>query len=287
MGNPKGDWAPTRDPKRNAEITRQWQKQAANEAAYLKHLQAFRERRAHNLPGIEKYINQQIPILLGAWQEQVDNAITDAEYPVEPESKIFFWIALGGNLLWAATCLVNPAAGLAIGVMSFAGAFIGSGGIQKVAGEPDSPPPPPNSPEGAKTGLRQRVAKARGKLEKYFLEKGHEWGSGFESLQDWEQSDAIILNQFNAYIWKQMFPSIPYDDDRFDQIRLMAVDAVTSAVSDFNGQWAKFKRNAVWFGAKERKKQNIVFRPVLKVSFAGKPLWNAAEVHGQSGPQYH
>jgi len=147
--------------------------------------------------------------------------------------------------------------------------------------------PPPNSPEGAKTGLRQRVAKARGKLEKYFLEKGHEWGSGFESLQDWEQSDAIILNQFNAYIWKQMFPSIPYDDDRFDQIRLMAVDAVTSAVSDFNGQWAKFKRNAVWFGAKERKKQNIVFRPVLKVSFAGKPLWNAAEVHGQSGPQYH
>lgn len=141
MGNPKGDWAPTRDPKRNAEITRQWQKQAANEAAYLKHLQAFRERRAHNLPGIEKYINQQIPILLGAWQEQVDNAITDAEYPVEPESKIFFWIALGGNLLWAATCLVNPAAGLAIGVMSFAGAFIGSGGIQKVAGEPDSPPP--------------------------------------------------------------------------------------------------------------------------------------------------
>jgi hypothetical protein len=149
MGNPKGDWAPTRDPKRNAEITRQWQKQAANEAAYLKHLQAFRERRAHNLPGIEKYINQQIPILLGAWQEQVDNAITDAEYPVEPESKIFFWIALGGNLLWAATCLVNPAAGLAIGVMSFAGAFIGSGGIQKVAGEPDSPPRP-TAPRGPK-----------------------------------------------------------------------------------------------------------------------------------------
>jgi hypothetical protein len=49
MGYPKGDWAPTRDPKRNAEITREVKKEAANEAAYLKHLQAFRERRAQNL----------------------------------------------------------------------------------------------------------------------------------------------------------------------------------------------------------------------------------------------
>jgi hypothetical protein len=75
MGYPQGDWAPTRDPKRNAEITREVKKEAAYEAAYLEHLQAFRERRAQNLPG------------------------TDAEnIPVAPESKILRWIALGGGL---------------------------------------------------------------------------------------------------------------------------------------------------------------------------------------------
>jgi len=49
MGNPKGDWRPTRDPKRYAQIHREAEeataKQAAIEAAYLKHLQAFRESR--------------------------------------------------------------------------------------------------------------------------------------------------------------------------------------------------------------------------------------------------
>jgi hypothetical protein len=109
MANPKGDWGPTQDPRRNAEIAREVDKQAAIEAAYLKHLQAFRERRAQQLPGIEKYINQQIPILLDAWQQQVDNAITDATYAVAPESEVFWWIALGGNLLWAAASLLDPA----------------------------------------------------------------------------------------------------------------------------------------------------------------------------------
>jgi hypothetical protein len=99
MGYPKGDWAPTRDPKRNAEITREVKKEAANEAAYLKHLQAFRERRAQNLPGIEEYINTHIQIPLNARKSEVDLAITGAEkIPVAPESKILWWIALGGGL---------------------------------------------------------------------------------------------------------------------------------------------------------------------------------------------
>ena len=92
MGNPKRDWAPTRDPKRNAEITRE----VKNEAAYL---QAFRERSAQELPGIEEYINTHTQIPLNARKSEVDLAITDAEnIPVAPESKILWWIALGGSL---------------------------------------------------------------------------------------------------------------------------------------------------------------------------------------------
>ena len=92
MGYPKGAWAQTRDPKRNAEITRE----VKNEAAYL---QAFRERGAQELPGIEEYINTHTQIPLNARKSEVDLAITDAEnIPVAPESKILWWIALGGSL---------------------------------------------------------------------------------------------------------------------------------------------------------------------------------------------
>jgi hypothetical protein len=90
MGYPKGDWAQTPDPKRNAEITREVKKEAA-------FLQGFRERRAQDLPGIEEYINTHIP--LNARKSEVDIAITDAEKtPAAPESKILWWIALGGGL---------------------------------------------------------------------------------------------------------------------------------------------------------------------------------------------
>jgi hypothetical protein len=65
MGNSKGDWGPTRDPKRNAQLDEAAKKQAAIEAAYLKHLQAFREKRAEKLPAVEAYINDQIPLRLG------------------------------------------------------------------------------------------------------------------------------------------------------------------------------------------------------------------------------
>ena|SRR6266436_1766450 len=96
MGYPTGDWAQTRDPKRNAEITREVKKQAANEAAYL---QAFRERRAQDLPGIEEYISTHIQIPLDTRKSEVDLALTDAEnVPVAPESKILWWFALGGSL---------------------------------------------------------------------------------------------------------------------------------------------------------------------------------------------
>jgi hypothetical protein len=271
MANPKGDWGPTQDPRRNAEIAREVDKQAAIEAAYLKHLQAFRERRAQQLPGIEKYINQQIPILLDAWQQQVDNAITDATYAVAPESEVFWWIALGGNLLWAAASLLDPAVAAEqalIILMSHTGGVVASGAVQKAWGQPDSP-------EGAKTIIRQKVAKARGELDKHYQEKRREWGSRFERLQDWDQSDGILLDQFNAYIWKQMFPLIPFDADRFDQIRLVAVEAVQSAVADYNRQWTEFKRSAAWYGEKERKKHNIVFRPVIRISIGGKPLLSA------------
>jgi hypothetical protein len=284
MGNPKGDWGPTRDPKRNAQISRDADKQAAIEAAYLRHLQAFRERRTEKLPAVEEYINHHIPILLNAWQQQVDNAITDESYPMEPESKVFWWIALGGNLLWAATCFLNPAAAgemVLIKLMSVIGAAIGTGVAEKAS-------PPPDTPDAAKVGLRQQIAKARGKLEAEFQKKRREWASSFVRLQDWAKNDDTLLDEFNVYLWQQMFPTIPYDDDRFDQIRIMAVEAVKSAVADYNRQWKEFKRATVWAGQKELKKHHVAFQPVIRISFGGKPLWDSSDIAvGRANLRFH
>ena len=249
-------------------------KQAAIEAAYLKHLQAFRESRKEKLPAVEQYINQQIPILLGAWQQQVDNAITDESYAIQEESKLYWWIALGGNLVWAATCFLNPAVAgemILIKIMSVAGATYAAGTLEKAA-------PPPDNPQTAKEGIREQIAIARGTLEGEFQKKSREWASGFIWLQDWGKDDPTILGDFNVYIWEQMFPTIPYDKLRFKQILNMAKEAVRSAVADYNRQWKQFKQNNAFLGGGELKRRGIVFQPVIRISFGGKPLWDSSDI---------
>lgn len=274
-GDPRrGDWGPTRDPKRNAQIRRQTteteiEADYRREQDYLKHLEAFRERRRQQVPGMEKSINEAIPMLLGAWQQQVDNAITDAQFPGEDESQKYFWIALAGNLLWAATVFLNPAAAgemTLIRWMSGVGATIGSGAWERTSKDPHTTSPPPHDP---KLIVRQQVAKARGKLEEQFQKKRREWALGFTKLQDWGQPDDAALDLFNRYIWTQMFPWIKYDSDRFDHIRLEALEKVKGTLADYNRQWQQFKRSTVWAGKAEQKRHGVEFRPILLITFGG------------------
>jgi hypothetical protein len=69
------------------------------------------------------------------YREQVKSGI-DAWSVPESDSGVWFGVALAGNLIWAATCLLSPAAGAAIIAMSFAGAALGSGVAQKLFEEP-------------------------------------------------------------------------------------------------------------------------------------------------------
>ena len=68
--------------------------------------------RPRRLAGLEKYVNHQVQINLTGWKEEVDQAINRAAAPAEPESRIYWYIALAGNLLWAATCLLDPPAAI-------------------------------------------------------------------------------------------------------------------------------------------------------------------------------
>jgi hypothetical protein len=82
------------------------QAKLANNAAHVPDDWAANKQR--RLAELERYVNHQIQINLGSWKEEVDQAINHAQYPIQPESRIFWYIALAGNLLWVATSLISP-----------------------------------------------------------------------------------------------------------------------------------------------------------------------------------
>jgi hypothetical protein len=69
----------------------------------------------------------EVDIFTNLWLTAAVDALAGAPEAEEPESQTGWWIALAGNMIWAATCLVPPAKGLQIAIMSFGGAAAGSG----------------------------------------------------------------------------------------------------------------------------------------------------------------
>jgi hypothetical protein len=55
---------------------------------------------------LEARIHPLVIAYLGQWKEQMDAAITDGKVP-EESSRFYWFVALAGNLLWAATCFVS------------------------------------------------------------------------------------------------------------------------------------------------------------------------------------
>lgn len=72
---------------------------------------------------------------LDTWYQNVRWGIEKASLDGPDEAMTWFLIALGGNLVWAATAFVNPAAAIAIRAMSVGGAAIGSGTAQQLFSE--------------------------------------------------------------------------------------------------------------------------------------------------------
>jgi hypothetical protein len=72
---------------------------------------------------------------LDVWYENVRWGIEKANLSGPDEAVQWFLVALAGNLVWAATCFLDPAAAIAIRLMSFGGAAVGSGIIQQLATE--------------------------------------------------------------------------------------------------------------------------------------------------------
>ena len=72
---------------------------------------------------------------LATWYQNARWGIEKANLSGDDEAMKWFLVALAGNLVWAATAFLNPAAAVAIRVMSVAGAAVGSGTLAQMAAE--------------------------------------------------------------------------------------------------------------------------------------------------------
>ena len=211
---------------------------------------------------LEPFVHLQIKIYLDEWKEQVNAAITDAQMPVEPQSRAYWFIALAGNLLWAATCFVPTGGPLrlavsgvasatekgamelglsaaasveasatgqrVIQVMSVAGATIGSGTVEQLAGSTGNPE------QDGKRVIRVIIGKKRADLEDVFKPRSSQWASEIDALAQWGDDVKELMDK---YLWIKMFPRIPYDRDRFVTIYKLALSNVSRVLADYNAQW--------------------------------------------------
>jgi|SRR5215475_6279538 len=246
---------------------------------------AAKERVATRQQRIEQLIepiDMQIQIYLNGWQIQAVAATAVAEPPPEDDSKLFWYIALGGNLLWAGTCLINPAAGiglrianqaraaLLVKVMSFAGATVGSGGVQyghDVYEHYWKDPPP--TVEDAKKLVADWIVQKHDVLEKLFKMMRREWATDLAALEDWGGTTEQIVDMHQQYIWMQMFPRIPYDsgDGKYTLIQRLCVRNIESMLGDFRLSWKQYWQYANWYGSGERRRRGIYFKYNPKVKF--------------------
>jgi hypothetical protein len=207
-----------------------------------------------------QHIDTQIQTFLNGWQTQALGALMAAQQPPEDGSKVFWYIALGGNLLWAGTCLINPASA-GITIMSFSGAAIGSGSIEQLWKNP------PEEPADAKALASGWVSQKRDALEATFKKARREWATDLAGLDGFGGTAEQTLDMINAYIWTHMFPRIAHDDRKYSTIHTLCLKNIEAMLADFRTQWQKYVQRASWFGMAERKRRNIYFQYVPTVQF--------------------
>lgn len=201
---------------------------------------------------------------LDEWLTQMISAKSDAAAPPE-ESKQNFFIALAGNLLWAASCFV-PGAGIVKAASSVAVYGIGSSGNRQyaevggmtslgkglyaamaltgaVAGAGGMAIDSAGAPSG-KDVVATVLNDKRKKLGEYLRKSAQSWAGelvrqkGF-SADDYAANAAGYLAAFETVLWQGIFPSIPFEG--FTEIYQSALQAINLALADFNSQYKAWR----------------------------------------------
>ena len=151
------------------------------------------------------------------WLSTALGALGAAPEAPDRKSRAAFWVALAGNLLWAATTLVAPEALLAIRLMSIAGATVGSGTLTQ--NEPESAP---SAEEVSKllTTSRDLMVKSDYTLD--------------AAVDEAVASGIVDGEGQRRLLWRKMFKT-PYNEA--EPIRAEMSEKIKKGLADFNTQW--------------------------------------------------
>lgn len=161
---------------------------------------------------------------MGIWYTASRFGINGANLDGDDDGTKWFLLALAGNLVWAATAFVNPAAALAIRVMSVAGAAVGSGTMEKMAKE--------DRPTGELRGMAVKsLSAAYGRMVDQSASLTSALEDAFYDQGLTDRDDAVQAKQRRQVAWKFLFGAAAYAD----------LSALEDGVkSDVEAIWARF-----------------------------------------------
>jgi hypothetical protein len=193
---------------------------------------------------------------LTQWSLQMSNATRDASQPPD-ENRRDWWVALAGNMLWAASCFV-PGAGIvkaAAGGMSTLGKVMyvtmAHGGAMVGAGVLATGPS--GDPSG-KDVLTRELNKKLNELQAGLHKSAEEWASSIERDPEFKKvlssdTEENLLEFIDKYLWKSLFPSIPYQD--YNVIYNGALETLNKALAEFNRQYKAWKVDTLHYAAQQ------------------------------------
>lgn len=215
------------------------------------------ETREKLLDILVPYIRTRGIQFLDGWLIQVVSAKSDAEAPPDEESKSYWFIALLGNLVWAASCFV-PGAGVvkaaaggmsALGktfyaTMAVGGAAVGSGTIQQLTQDSSGTPTGKDIVATYMNGQRKKLEEVFKKnIDSFAREIVRKQGMGHE---DYERDRTKYLEQVDRLLWEAIFPEIPYGD--LDAIYQTALKSIKTALVHFKTQYKTWSEGREYYG---------------------------------------
>ncbi|WP_145982433.1 DUF4157 domain-containing protein [Rhodococcus sp. MTM3W5.2] len=200
-----------------------------------KKLQQLSDDAVKRLPEVGKrFVNE--------WYSATNGALAASTEPNIADALPYWWIALAGNLAWAATSLF-PSSKAAVVAVSFIGAAVGSGSVEKST--------TPAGPPSGKADVGRLLARARDKLEAALQSQV------FEAASDIVDQNAEHTEEQDRTLFSKLFAEVPYDR-RFEAIYNSTLSAINSNLANFAAQYQAW-RDQIQHCAEDKAKNRPIF----------------------------
>lgn len=193
---------------------------------------------------MKSFMFLQIQIHMLGWVEKVDEAVNSASEPPEKNAFAYWVISLVGNLVWAATALNGISQNMKV-FMSFAGAAVGSGVVEKSVDAVKTIVL--DTPENRKDYVKGEIGNLQSIMEQDYKGRRFQWA---EEL-DGDPKLRSIGDGFDEYVeqflWNKMFqvPYAPQKDGsgRYHQVFIEAKKNMEILLGLLRDQWDDWKKD--------------------------------------------